>query len=321
MPATRNRSTAEPTAAASQQRAPARASRSAVKAKALPASAAVQPGGRLDAPTATARIVQAVTTAIVERRLMPGTKLVEQELAGIFQVSRTVVRQALNQLSRDKLVTLTPARGACVALPSVEEARQIFELRDMIERSMLKQLAARITPAQLAKLRAHLQAEAQAVQRTDVSGRTRLLADFHTLLARMLGNEVLAEVLHDLLLRGSLIALMVQSAHSAEASHAEHVAIVDALARGDGAAAARLNSRHLSHVEDNLRKHPRGRDLQQVLSQRDDAHTRAPPPRQATAKRAKSPSAAKARPAPALAPAPATHKAAPSPRPRRNAAV
>lgn len=231
----------------------------------------MQPDETHGAPTATARIVQAITTAIVERRLMPGTKLVEQELAGIFAVSRTVVRQALNQLSRDKLVTLTPARGACVAQPSVEEARQIFELRDMIESSMLKTLAARITPQQVAELRAHLQAEAQAVQRTDVSGRTRLLADFHTLLARMLGNEVLAEVLHDLLLRGSLIALMVQSAHSAEASHAEHVAIVDALERGDGKAAARLNSRHLAHVEDNLRRHPRGRDLQQVLVRPDSA--------------------------------------------------
>lgn len=266
MPATRARSTArapaDPPSAAAGRRTP----RAAGKAGAGPASAAVRADAADDAPTATARIVQAVTTAIVERRLMPGTKLVEQELAGIFAVSRTVVRQALNQLSRDKLVTLTPARGACVAQPSVEEARQIFELRAMIESSLLKTLAARITPQQVAELRAHLQAEEQAVQRTDVSGRTRLLADFHTLLARMLGNEVLAEVLHDLLLRGSLIALMVQSAHSAEASHAEHVAIVDALERGDGKAAARLNSRHLAHVEDNLRRHPRGRDLQQVLA-------------------------------------------------------
>src|SRR5262245_56588564 len=74
--------------------------------------------------TTTQRIVDSITTAIVERRLMPGTKLAEQKIADIFAVSRTVVRQALNQLSRDKLVTLTPARGAYVAEPSVEEARQ-----------------------------------------------------------------------------------------------------------------------------------------------------------------------------------------------------
>ena len=72
------------------------------------------------AGNATQRIVDAITTAIVERRLMPGTKLAEQRLADIFAVSRTLVRQALNQLSRDHLVTLEPARGAFVAQPSVD---------------------------------------------------------------------------------------------------------------------------------------------------------------------------------------------------------
>ena len=83
--------------------------------------------------SATQRIVESITTAIVERRLTPGTKLAEQKIADIFKVSRTLVRQALNQLSRDRLVTLEPARGAFVAMPSVEEARQVFEVRAMIE--------------------------------------------------------------------------------------------------------------------------------------------------------------------------------------------
>jgi DNA-binding GntR family transcriptional regulator len=94
---------------------------------------------------ATARIVESITTAIVERRLMPGTKLAEQKLADIFGVSRTLVRQALNQLSRDRLVTLEPARGAFVAKPSVEEARQVFEVRAMLEAAMVRSLRARIT--------------------------------------------------------------------------------------------------------------------------------------------------------------------------------
>ena len=95
----------------------------------------------------TRRIVEAITTAIVERRLMPGTKLAEQQIADIFKVSRTLVRQALNQLSRDHLVTLEPARGAFVAQPSVQEARQVFEVRAMIEAAMMRQLCARITDA------------------------------------------------------------------------------------------------------------------------------------------------------------------------------
>lgn len=213
----------------------------------------------------TQRIVESITAAIVERRLMPGTKLVEQQIADIFGVSRTLVRQALNQLSRDRLVTLEPARGAFVAKPSVQEARQVFEVRSMLEAAMVKQLCAVITDAQIAELRQHVKAEAAAVARTDVSGRTRLLADFHVVLARMLGNQVLADMLEDLLTRSSLIALMYQSSHSAEHSQEEHVAIVDALERRDVRAAVRLLESHLGNVERNLRLNPRVADLATVL--------------------------------------------------------
>jgi DNA-binding GntR family transcriptional regulator len=213
----------------------------------------------------TQRIVESVTTAIVERRLQPGTKLAEQQIADIFEVSRTIVRQALNQLSRDRLVTLEPARGAFVAQPSVEEAREVFEVRRMVEAGMVRQLCARITDAQVAELRAHLRAEREAVVRADVTGRTRLLADFHVALARMLGNDVLVQLLADLLSRCSLIALMYQSAHSAEHSQDEHVAIVDALERRDARAATKLMDSHLGHVERNLQLHPRVNDLAAAL--------------------------------------------------------
>jgi DNA-binding GntR family transcriptional regulator len=213
----------------------------------------------------TQRIVDSITTAIVERRLMPGTKLAEQQIADIFGVSRTVVRQALNQLKSDRLVTLEPARGAFVAKPSPQEAREVFEVRAMLEAAMLRQLCAQVSDAQIAELRAHLAAEAAAVARTDVSGRTRLLADFHVLLARMVGNQVLAELLQDLLTRSSLIALMYQSSHSAEHSQAEHVLIVDALEKRDVRAAVRLLEAHLGNVERNLRLNPRVADLAAVL--------------------------------------------------------
>ncbi len=213
----------------------------------------------------TQRIVDGITTAIVERRLMPGTKLAEQQIADIFKVSRTLVRQALNQLSRDHLVTLEPARGAFVAQPSVEEARQVFALRKMLEAALVRQVCAAIDDSRLAVLRAHLKTEADAVARSDVAGRTRLLADFHVVLARLVGNEVLAQLLADLLRRCSLIALMYQSSHSAEHSQAEHVAIVDAIERRDARAAARLMDSHLGNVERNLHLHPRAAPLAGVL--------------------------------------------------------
>lgn len=218
--------------------------------------------------SATDQITESITGAIVERRLMPGTRLVEQQIADVFSVSRTIVRQALNQLSRDRLVTLEPARGAFVAMPSIDEARQVFQVRRLVEGGMIRQLAAQVSDAQIAELRAHLKEERQAVVRSDVPGRTRLLADFHVVLARLLGNEVLAEMIADLLSRSQLIALMYQSGHSAEHSQAEHVDIVEALARRDGRAASRLMEQHITSVERNLQLDPRTPDLAAVLRRR-----------------------------------------------------
>jgi DNA-binding GntR family transcriptional regulator len=213
----------------------------------------------------TQRIADSITTAIVEHRLMPGTKLAEQRIADVFNVSRTLVRQALMQLSRDKLITLEPARGARVAEPSVSEARQVFDARKTLESAVIQRAAHEFTAAQFGELRTHLQAQTDAVQRTDITHRTRLLAEFHVIIAQMLGNDVLAGILSDLVSRCSLITLMYQSAHSAEHSLDEHVAIVEALERRDANGAARLMNSHLHNVERNLQWDPRAPDLGAVL--------------------------------------------------------
>jgi len=81
----------------------------------------------------------------------------------------------------------------------------------------------------------------------------------------MLGNDALADILRELVSRSSLISLMYQSAHSAEHSFAEHVAIVAALEKRDARAAVKLMDSHLRHVERNLRLDPRVPDLETVL--------------------------------------------------------
>ncbi|MEW6373523.1 MAG: GntR family transcriptional regulator [Pseudomonadota bacterium] len=217
------------------------------------------------AASATQRIVDAITNAIADRRLMPGTKLSEQKIGDIFKVSRTVVRQAFNQLSRDRLVVLEPARGAFVATPTAEEARDVFEVREILETAVTKQLCATITDEQIRQLREHLALERAAVTGAEVPGRTRLLADFHIVLAQMLGNGVLVQMLGELLTRSSLIALMRQSSQSAEESHDEHVAIVDAFERRDVKAAVRLVGKHLANVQHNLDLDPQRVDLAEIL--------------------------------------------------------
>ena len=194
-------------------------------------------------PNMADRIVDSITGAIVERPLVPGTKLAERKIADIFKVSRTIVRQALIQLGRGRLVTL--------------------------ESAMVRQLCARIADGQVMQLKAHLIEESQAVKRGDVAIRTRLLADFHFVLAHLLGNDVLAETLRDLLNRSQLISLMYQSSHSADESQREHELVVDAIGRRDASAAPRLMANHISSMERKLRTDPKAADLSQILRQSD----------------------------------------------------
>ncbi|MDI1239858.1 MAG: GntR family transcriptional regulator [Polaromonas sp.] len=200
----------------------------------------------------TSAIVEALTRAIVEHRLLPGTKLAEQKLADHFGVSRTLVRQALFQLSQNQLIRLEPARGAFVAAPSVTEARQVFAVRRMLEAEMTRAFVRSVTPARIKALKEHVAQEKMAVDRQDAPGRTELLGDFHVRMAELMGNEVLAQMLGDLISRCSLITLMYQSASAAEHSHDEHAEIVRALAARDEDRAVRLMNDHLRHVEENL---------------------------------------------------------------------
>ena len=198
----------------------------------------------------TRSIVDALTRAIVDHRLQPGSKLAEQKLADHFGVSRTLVRQALFQLAQNRLVTLEPARGAFVSTPSADEARQVFAVRRMLEAEMTRAFVRNSTPARIKALKDHVAQERAALG--NAAERNELLGDFHVRMAELLGNEVLAQILRELTSRCSLITLMYQSASAAEHSQEEHAQIVKALAARDEERAVQLMTDHLLHVEESL---------------------------------------------------------------------
>lgn len=202
--------------------------------------------------TATHQIVDALTRAIVEHRLEPGSKLVEQKLADQFGVSRTLVRQALYRLSQNRLVSIEPARGAFVAAPSETEARQVFEVRRALESALTRSFVEKASKADIDALQKHILAEQKAIKEGDVTSRTELLGDFHVRMAELIGNEVLAQLLSDLISRSALITLMYQSASAASHSHDEHAAIVRAIRARDADTAVALMEEHLQHVEAGL---------------------------------------------------------------------
>ena len=199
--------------------------------------------------TNTRFIVEALTRAIVEHQLAPGEKLVEQRLADQFGVSRTLVRQALFQLSQKYLIVMEPARGAKVASPSVTEAQQVFTVRRMLEAGMVRAFIACATPTDIHALQMHILHEKAAVESNDISNRTELLGDFHVCIAQLMGNTVLAELLTDLTSRCTLITLMHQTTAAAQHSYEDHHAILQAIESRNEPLALQLMDRHLCNVE------------------------------------------------------------------------
>jgi DNA-binding GntR family transcriptional regulator len=117
---------------------------------------------------------------------------------------------------------------------------------------MARSFAAQATPVRIRVLREHIAREKRAIAQEDAPGRTELLGEFHVRMAELMGNEVLAQMLGQLISRCALITLMYQTPRGAEHSSDEHAEIVRALAARDGEGAARLMAEHLQHVEENL---------------------------------------------------------------------
>ncbi|OLP56898.1 GntR family transcriptional regulator [Rhizobium rhizosphaerae] len=216
-------------------------------------------------------IRDALRDAIVDRRLAPGTKLSEADVGTIFKVSRTLARSALQALSYEGLVVVERNRGAFVASPSLEEARQIFASRRILEPGILAEAARRIGPAEIAALRHLLKEEERLIEaRGQHARRAEIKAsgDFHLALADMAGNAVLRRFMDELVARSSLvIALYGQSAISS-CGHQEHEAIVTHIETGAIDEATAMMLHHIDHIEADLDLRAKtGSDLKEALLQ------------------------------------------------------
>ncbi|WP_138467170.1 GntR family transcriptional regulator [Poseidonocella sp. HB161398] len=190
-------------------------------------------------------------SAIVEGRLHPGSRLSENQLAEAFEVSRTLVREALARLEARHIISVRPRRGWFVNRPSPEEAAAVFAARRAVEYGFFK-TAAPFNDDQIARLKAHIAEERAAIEQGDKAQLTFLMGDFHTRIIALSGNEPLEEVMRNLTARTILISLRYQSSAGALASHRDHCDIADAISRGDMDAAAELSLSHLEDVESGL---------------------------------------------------------------------
>jgi len=208
---------------------------------------------RIDRENTIDEIYERIYVAILEHRLHPGTKLGEERLAEIFGVSRARIREVLARLAHEQIVELYPQRGAYVAKPTIEQARDVFEARRLIEPAVLKRLIDTLTPEKTARLRQHLELEFDARRRDDKRAVIRLSGEFHTLAAELAGNSALARSMRELCMLTCLTIFLYDAPTASSCRSDEHTQIVDAIAKRDRARAEKLMSDHLDHIEHSLK--------------------------------------------------------------------
>lgn len=193
--------------------------------------------------------------AIIDRRLTPGTKLSEAEVGELFAVSRTVVRASLQMLSFEGLVRIERNRGAFVANPTPEEARQVFDSRRLIEPAIAMAAATRIAPGDVENFRRQLAGEVRLLGERGAAARRaeiRTSGDFHLMLAQVAGNAILLKFMEELVARSSLVIALYGRTGASSCGHSDHESILAALIERDGVRAGELAVHHLDHIEADL---------------------------------------------------------------------
>jgi DNA-binding GntR family transcriptional regulator len=210
--------------------------------------------GVVDNTSASRRAEDRLRDEIVNGRLQPNERLIESDLARFLGVSRTVVRAALVRLEHEGLVEHERNRGSRVRFVELSEAVEIQEARAVLEGLAARLAAQRATPEDVESLKAILGEMQRLREADDLLGVSNENAKLHRRLLEISGHATasrLIATLNSQIVRFQYRTILLPG--RGELSAAEHSAIVDAIAAGDGDAAEDAMRAHLSHIADALR--------------------------------------------------------------------
>jgi DNA-binding GntR family transcriptional regulator len=196
--------------------------------------------------TAKNEIYKELRRSIINGHRIPGERLAIDELAAHYGTSVTPIRDALQMLSQEDLVTIKPRAGYFVTRITLKQLRDLLELREVIEMASVERAARKITDAQLARLESvhegYTTDDDESYERYTQENRR-----FHVLIAEASGNQELADLLghlHDRLARYMVIR------HAAETMEPTHQRIIKALRRHDAEAARQAMACEIADMRD-----------------------------------------------------------------------
>lgn len=194
----------------------------------------------MDTPSLRERTTQVLRDAILNLHFKPGQKLVERTLCEDTGVSRSCVREALRHLESEGLVVRTANRGMFVAEVGPDEARQIYEVRAVLESAMGRHFVERANDKHVAALEAALKRIEKTIFGKDVLAYAFALDNFSDALMDGAGNELARQLLNMLRARITYLRVVTARAASVEQKNGTLEAlrkIVEALKRRDADAA------------------------------------------------------------------------------------
>ncbi|MCK9408855.1 MAG: GntR family transcriptional regulator [Bacteriovoracaceae bacterium] len=193
------------------------------------------------------RIASSIRNAIIDGRMLPGTRLTEQELVSMLGVSRTPLREALLLLDAEGFVNVLPRKGAVVSAITKEDVEEIYGAKSILETAAAKLACEKIsyeTIESLSELTNEMEA-AMNDERKDYRTMLNLNSEFHQLLSDAGGNKRISQFIRNLrsqTLRYNYIYLSLQS--RIETSIADHRHMIEALKQRDKERIAQLIQDH-----------------------------------------------------------------------------
>ncbi|MHC3003988.1 GntR family transcriptional regulator [Gordonia sp. GN26] len=181
---------------------------------------------------------------IVGLELTPGTRLIERDLAEELAVSRIPLREALQRLQRDGLVVVVPRQGAIVSPFTVDDVRDLFDVRESLEVLAARLAAERATDEGLAALAAQLDIARDATERRDEAAIAEANARFHGLIVDLAANPLLESLLQPLGARTQWLFHLTRD-RDAGVQCREHEELLAAIAAHDPERAAHSAFHHV----------------------------------------------------------------------------
>jgi DNA-binding GntR family transcriptional regulator len=192
--------------------------------------------------------------AIRHANLQPGQPLSETRISKLLGISRTPVREALQQLAQEGLVHVIPGRAVTIAAHSVQEVLNVVHIRSILEPELVRLAAEAASSANIQKLSGAMQKMEEAVERDDQRGWSRADTIFHETLSLACPNKLLGEMVVQMRNRVHHLANVDSQTNPARlaACTEEHRRIVNAIAARDSQAAERATRDHINELRESL---------------------------------------------------------------------